>query len=215
MEEGSEASVLTALGSAGWKKGLGVVPVNGLSRLLGASCSGCRSLFPVGRIRRLGKPEGVNSSSSSLALSNWVGTRLSGRPELVDALGTSGKLGAVLESGSPVKGRLALFPVGTIRTPGLKRLSLPPVVPLPPVGATLLGASSSSSAAACWPLTGALIAAVGPGKSSGTIGRPRTRESREGGVVGGLGGAGGRAVDGGASACCCPRPLGGLLKKLV
>ena len=65
IEEGNDASVLTALGSAGWKNGLGVVPVNGLKRLRGASGSGCRSLFPVGRIRRLGKPEGVNSSSPS------------------------------------------------------------------------------------------------------------------------------------------------------
>ena len=98
-------------------------------------------------------------------------------------------------------GLLARLPVGTMRSPGRVSLVLRPVEPkvfLGPVarepeemGTRLrlggpVGASSTSSASSSSSsfLMGPLMAAVGPGKSSGTMGLPRTLESLGGGVDG-------------------------------
>lgn len=112
--------------------------------------------------------------------------------------------------------------MGTILTPGLKRFNLPPVpvVPRVPLGNTLrevpslfpvtgtrldpvMSCSSSDSSS----LIGPRIAAVGPGKSSGTMGLPLTLESLEGGVEGS--GAAGRDV------VVVPRVRTGPVTKLV
>ena len=125
---------------------------------------------------------------------------MTGRPELpADALGTSGSSSFCCfccwepwDEGRP----LALFPVGTILP--LVGVLLPVVEPLLPVRGVLdlppVGAEGTAG-------TGALMAAVGPGKSSSTMGFPLSRESLEGGVVGWRGGGGGRV----SGSLCCKR----------
>ena len=94
---------------------------------------------------------------------------------------------SITSTGSRLRGCLALFPVGTIRTRcRLLPLDDPlpdPVAPLslgfendPLDGSALCRSSTSSSGTA--PLT----ACDGPGKSSGTIGLPLTRDMIGGGV---------------------------------
>lgn len=61
----------------------------------------------------------------------------------------------------------------------------PEITLLEPVGLSLgTSLSSSSSFLLLDPLMGPLMAELGPGKSSGTIGRPRTLDSLGGGVLG-------------------------------
>lgn len=100
-----------------------------------------------------------------------------------DALGTSGSSSWGVTP-DPWGGLLALLPVGITLTPLLPPLPLVglllPVVPLLPVRGVLDLPPVVEGTAG----TGALMAAVGPGKSSGTIGFPLTRDSLDGGVVG-------------------------------
>ena len=113
-----------------------------------------------------------------------------------DALGTSGSSSCCLDdtAGRP----LALFPVGTtLLLPPLPLVGflLPVVEPLLPVRGFLDLPPVVEGTAG----TGALMAAVGPGKSSGTMGFPLSRDSLDGGVVGWRGGGGGRVS---GSRCC-------------
>ena len=148
---------------------------------------------------------GDESSSSS----GWSprGIRLTGRPELpADALGTSGSSSWGVTP-DPWGGLLALLPVGITLTPLLPPLPLVglllPVVPLLPVRGVLdlppvvEGTAGTGALMNIFTLVNKhnetnvakskqtyLMAAVGPGKSSGTIGFPLTRDSLDGGVVG-------------------------------
>ena len=176
------------------------------SLVLGVTRALLRFLLRRGLSLLLADPEGDLSSRATL---------LKGLPELLteEALGVSGRLepggdssgtsstgGAGFSASSaclpPPSGLLALLPVGMILSPGLTSLLL--VDPTVRLGIAL-SLSSSSSCTASFSLvlgvvTGARTAAVGPGKSSGTMGRPLTRERVRGGVGGGrvlVGGGGG------------------------
>ena len=142
--------------------------------------------FPV-------NPVSSESSSSSAAVGEiW----LSGRPELENlgssGLSSRGAAGEVISgccfaasssSRCPLTGLRARFPVGTIRTPGRSRpLKIDPRGPVE-FGSSFSESSSSSSAGASEEGIEPRTACDGPGKSSGTMGRPRTRVKSGGGVV--------------------------------
>ncbi len=131
-----------------------------------------------------------SSSSSASEPELEKGSLLNGRPAVLpkEALGSS--KGSSKSSGSRSNGRLALFPVGTILT---LVLVLEPVLdgdtvgenrPLVPEKADSESSPGpigilSSSSSGVFPLTASCF----PGKSSGTIGLPLTREITGGGVA--------------------------------
>jgi hypothetical protein len=168
--------------------------VNGRSFLLGG-LDGLKRV--AGRNLRPGLLSGKSLASTSSFSSKSVavkGKRLDRGvpPVFPEARGCSLNLSTLLFcslGGTRFRGCLALFPVGTIRT----RFRLPLLVdprPLPdPDDPLPLGfekdpldgsacCSSSSSSSGTAPLT----ACEGPGKSSGTIGLPLTRDIIGGGV---------------------------------
>ena len=183
--------------------------VKGLNRLLGVGdldllavveLENLALLPEVGETVFLRPPDGLNlllDPDNSFWNSSNV-TLFTGLPPVIveEALGLSGgaSMSSVSSSSSSssklssncllslslldFRGRLALLPVGIILRPGLSLFLLPlAVVPLDPVP-LLLPVESLSLEDLDFPLT----AAVGPGKSSGTMGRPLTLDSLDGGV---------------------------------
>jgi hypothetical protein len=193
-------TVGTVMSSSVVTKTSSVVDVDsGLSLRLGMG-----DLLPEsGRSLRRGKPLGLISVSAR-------GMRLIGRPELDEARGISGRSFSTSSSCSsllpvPPIGRLARLPVGMIRTPDPGRPldlfpvrldPLVPVVSLAPVGGALVPVVPRAlvDTLSTGSFTGPLMAAVGPGKSSGTMGRPLTLDNLDGGVGNLAGGSVGGGV---------------------